>query len=338
MDTLESLMSASTDLITLGSLTNVRSSSLFEEYLKYMTDNEVSEFRVMSKEFVRGRSLNYPRQSTEQVRAQLPKLRSDNVNGRSVYIRPTGKQWVFLDIDQSGYADFDELPLLPEFPYTFAIETSNSSWQLWFYVVNVDTDDVQVAVVKFLARQYANRTDLRADPGAARANQIGRAPGFRNTKPGRDRFWVKFHYPEDYGRLNLYLPLDEIVFQFGELPPPGKRKAPEPKPAPGSGDRSGSGADFGRCMMLLRKHEGDVSIPAMTSTLRNFSSHEPKDGKTKEEYYMLTVANARLRWAFDFQNIVRERFGGRFECVMDPVPAGYKYAGGQPKPRVVQFE
>lgn len=73
--------------------------------------------------------------------------------------------------------------------------------------------------------------------------------------------------------------------------------------------------------------------------MRNFSTHTPTRGETKEEYYMLTVGNARLKWAEDPKNqqTVLEKFDCRYECVKDPVPARYKFAGGMPKPTVIQM-
>ena len=69
----------------------------------------------------------------------------------------------------------------------------------------------------------------------------------------------------------------------------------------------------------------------MTSTLRNFSSHGVKPGVDRENYFRLTVANARLMWGT--RNLALATKHGHFELFMgDSPPVGYQYAGGAAKP------
>ena len=73
----------------------------------------------------------------------------------------------------------------------------------------------------------------------------------------------------------------------------------------------------------------------MCGTLRNFSAHTPTRGETPEEYYMLTVGNARLKWAINNMPLVENEHGGTYQTIEGDPPAGFKYPGGKPKPTVV---
>ena len=319
-------------MATFSTLAEVVSSGQFSDYMRYMDRNEQGGFRLMTKEYKQGRSINMPTVSRADVSYLTPKLRTDNTNGRSVFLRPVDRRWVLLDLDDSGYDEFDSIPIIPDLPFSFGVRTSRTSFNLWFYVTNVDTDAQQVDVQRFISSRYYEAHGLRFDPGAMRAGQIGRSPGFRNTKPGRDRFWVSFHRARGDGRFNLTVPMPDVLFQFAAT---NKRKhegepVPEVKVA-SAGDGSGSGADFGRCMTLLFRSKGTVSIPAMTSTLRNFSSHRLKPGGDRENYFRLTVANARLMWGL--RNLAVATQHGHFEIFMGHIPpVGYAYPGGGVKP------
>ena len=308
---------------------DVVESRMFSDYAVYMHANEQTTFRVMSKQFSgpkAGLSVNFESIYADQVERLLPKLRGDNSAGRSIYIRPNDVRWVFLDLDNSSYSSFGEIPIIPDIPFSFGIQTAAKNHQLWFYIANVRNVEQQVACVRYLARLYNEKHGLVFDNGAMRSNQIGRCPGFRITKPGRERFWCTFSHGSDMGRFNLTLPLDEILFQD---PSPNKRKL-EPNRSDFVQIGNKSAADFGRCMTALIRSDGTISIPAQLSTLRNFSEHVPIDGD-KENYYALTVANARLRWAkAHYPECVAN---GSYEIVMHgKAPKGYVYPGGELKP------
>ena len=325
------------DEITFNSLVEPSSSQLFDDYMRYMRDNEVYHFRVLSKDHKKDLSINHPKLNRTQVNGLLSKLRGDNTNGRSIYIRPTDRRWLFLDLDSSPFDDPSQIPIIETQSWSFALHTSATSFQLWFYVENLDSDEQQVAVGKYLAAQYFDRYGLEFDKGAGRAGQIGRAPGFRNQKPFRNHFWTTFTRPSDNGRFSLRLPLSEIVYQYGVAAPGQKRKADAvEKPASGNNDRSRSGADFCRCMSRLRATDGHASVAQMVSTLANFSTHKPTRGETPDEYYRTTVANARLKWALGNMPLVENVFGGSYATVEGDPPPGFKYPGGRPKPSVVQ--
>ena len=99
-------------MATFSTLAEVASSGQFSDYMRYMDRNEQGRFRLMTKEYKQGRSINMPTVSRADVTSMTPKLRSDNTNGRSVFLRPVDRRWVLLDLDDSGYDDFDSIPII----------------------------------------------------------------------------------------------------------------------------------------------------------------------------------------------------------------------------------
>jgi hypothetical protein len=114
--------------------------------------------------------------SLDAIARVIPKLRHRNVNGSGIIVRPC-LPFALADDVSAGTL---ERMLDDDLRIAAVIETSSGSLQIWVPLAGplqtVD-DAVCTAACERLVELYGT------DPGVARRDSFGRAPGFRNRKP-----------------------------------------------------------------------------------------------------------------------------------------------------------
>ena len=138
-----------------------------------------------------------------------------NGHGRDVYLRPAGAEsWpiVYLDDVSTPCA----LGISKKYS-TLVIETSASNCQVWVATSRLLT---------ILERHYVQRSLcplIGSDPGSTSGDHFGRAPGFRNQKPGRNDFLVRILAASAGQRLDPtpYLASPLPALPAGDLPARG---------------------------------------------------------------------------------------------------------------------
>lgn len=111
----------------------------------------------------------------EAILAKLKFLKSQNVRGAHIYVRPSGIHNLSI-LDDLAQESVDRLSADGIEPCA-VVETSPGNFQAWLKHHRVYETAVSTFIAQELARQY------QADPSAADWRRFGRLPGFTNCKP-----------------------------------------------------------------------------------------------------------------------------------------------------------
>lgn len=154
-----------------------------------------------------------------------PQLRSAEVVGflrarntqddAAIYIRPISARYVLVDFDDDGY---ERLRRMVEdgVPIRYSVETSPYHVQVWVDIGRKATKEQQAEMARSFASTYGG--DMRS----AKADQLGRAPGFFNRKP--QHLNDEGHYP----RVQAIPHKLKVLISEPRNVPPSVPVAPQP--------------------------------------------------------------------------------------------------------------
>lgn len=214
----------------------------------------------------------------------VPYLRSQNLKGHSIFIRPLPKiTEYYMLVD-----DLDSEMVMCHYdkPGRLIVESSPRNFQVWIRSDAPLSDGIKKVLLQ----------ELQSDPGAAPAKRWGRAPGFTNRKPkhlmSNGLFpYAKLHYVDCRPaaiELPILSPMPETTAGRASL----RRVAAAEilRSDYETGDESRTDIRF--CLALMRRGLSDMEIRARLIEERpDWLSHQ--GGNRLEKYIERTLAKVR---------------------------------------------
>lgn len=220
-----------------------------------------------------------------------------NDDGKNVYMRPSrGASWpvIFLDDLKPDVASH-----ISKKYSTLVIETSKGNCQAWLRCAQSLTEPERAACQKALAPL------IGADAASTSGDHFGRAPGFRNQKPGRNGFIVTVASSTHGTCLDTTPHLSATTtgpIASLDLPlPTGGRVRLQPLPAVSVGvsDGTQSAAEFRFCLARFRwsKDRGRDPSGETDFLIKNITQRALERGKrgtesAAQKYAEITVIKA----------------------------------------------
>ncbi len=215
-------------------------------------------------------------------------LKSQNADGRHIFIRPVKEQEpYFMLVDDLNSDQLESHKKGGEWKKgRLVVVTSPGNYQVWIRSARKLTNTEKSYWLK----------RMRSDPGAAPKGRYGRAPGFRNHKysdhPLARLVWVDWKYDAE---------VPEIHPVIGELKTRGKKEGKRQgnrvvdtreiaRADYETGDESRT--DFRYVLALIRRGFTDAAIKGrLLSERTEWASHT--GGRKKEDYLNRTIKKAR---------------------------------------------
>lgn len=233
-----------------------------------------------------------PRDAAE-VRKSLKWGWVSNRQGCDVYMRPArGQSWPVLFLD-------DLTPVMAagvaKKYISLLVETSIDNFQVWI-ATSTPLDELQRARV-----QSRLAALVGADPGSKSGEHFGRAPGFKNNKPGRNGWMIKVTAAGGGARLD---PTPHLAPPASEKPPvipfpEGGRVGSQPLPTVSAGVSDDSAQEFRFCIARFRwsRDRGHDPSSETTFLIKNLTARALDRGKRVSEsaacrYAEVTVTKA----------------------------------------------
>lgn len=232
--------------------------------------------------------------SRAEVEKSIRWAAARNANGSNVYIRPARYDERGAQLAHSVIFFDDVVPAMAERickKYrSLVIQTSRGSCHVW-----VVTSRPLVEAERF-AIQAALAPLVGSDPGSVSGEHFGRAPGFRNRKPGRSDAWISIRHTNTTGSTLDPAPHLAAIEVVPLRPEGGARVVPLrctefSGRSRSSGDASASAREFGYAVHRLRDGKPADWVVAKVA------QHALRRGKRNTEaaaweYAVTTVANA----------------------------------------------